>query len=103
LLRSPIATLQPDPREKVFSRKHVAVGNVDDRLAVLSGAAVPMLYNDPEHWRKRAEDARALARLMSDPIGKEAMMEIADKYDRLAARAVERLAQGAQGPTKPAA
>jgi hypothetical protein len=54
---------------------------------------MPLLYNDPEHWRKRAEDARSLARLMSDRVGKETMMEIADKYDRLAARAVERLAQ----------
>jgi hypothetical protein len=50
-------------------------------------------HSNPEHWRKRAEDARVLARLMSDPVGKEAMMEIADRYDRLAARAVERLAQ----------
>jgi hypothetical protein len=57
------------------------------------GDAMPLLYNDPEHWRKRAEDARSLARLMSDRVGKETMMEIADKYDRLAARAVERLAQ----------
>jgi CHASE3 domain sensor protein len=64
---------------------------------------VPLLYNDPEHWRERAEDARALARLMSDPVGKEVMMEIADSYDRLAARAVERLAQSSQGSTKPAA
>ena len=62
-----------------------------------------MLYNNPEHWRKRAEDARSLAHLMSDPVGKETMMEIADKYDRLAVRAVERLAQSSQGSTKPAA
>jgi hypothetical protein len=39
---------------------------------------------------------------MSDPVGKEAMMEIAGSYDRLAGRAVERLAQS-KGPTKPAA
>jgi hypothetical protein len=73
------------------------------RGPALSGAAVPLLYNDPEHWRKRAEDARALARLMSDWVGKEAMMEIANNYDRLAARAVERLTQSAHGPTKPVA
>jgi hypothetical protein len=30
---------------------------------------------------------------MTDPVGKEAMLEIADNYDRLAARAVARLAQ----------
>jgi hypothetical protein len=38
---------------------------------------------------------------MSDPVGKEAMMEIANNY--LAARAVERLAQSTEGRTKPAA
>jgi hypothetical protein len=64
------------------------------------GDAVPLLYNDAEHWRKRAEDARALARLMSDPVGKEAMLEIADNYDRLAARAVERLAQSTRRSDK---
>jgi hypothetical protein len=69
----------------------------------VAGDVKVLSRSDPEHWRKRAEDARALARLMSDPVGKEAMMEIADRYDRLAARAVERLAQSAQGPTKPAA
>jgi CHASE3 domain sensor protein len=64
---------------------------------------MPLLYNDPEHWRKRAEDARALARLMSDPVGKQMMTEIAGSYDRLAGRAVERLTQSNQGLTKPAA
>jgi hypothetical protein len=54
---------------------------------------VPLLYNDPEHWRERAEEARGLAAKMTDAAGKNAMIEIAEKYDRLAARAVERLAQ----------
>jgi hypothetical protein len=55
---------------------------------------VPLLHNGPEHWRKRAMEARALAEKMSDAVDKEAMIEIAEKYDRLSARAVERLAQG---------
>jgi hypothetical protein len=42
---------------------------------------------------KRTADARALAAKMTDAVGKNAMIEIAEKYDRLAARAVERLAQ----------
>jgi hypothetical protein len=57
------------------------------------GWPVPLLYNDPEHWRERAMEARALAEKMTDVLGKNAMMEIAEKYERLAARAFERLAQ----------
>jgi hypothetical protein len=57
---------------------------------------VPLLYNDPEHWRKRAEEARELARKMTDPEGRDSMLEIADKYDRLAARAIERMAENAR-------
>jgi hypothetical protein len=56
------------------------------------GWPVPLLYNDPEHWRERAMEARAVAEKMTDVLGKNAMMEIAEKYERLAARAFERLA-----------
>ena len=50
-----------------------------------------LLYNDPEHWRKRADEAREIAAKMTDPSGKESMLAIADKYDQLARRAVERM------------
>jgi uncharacterized protein YjbJ (UPF0337 family) len=78
--------------DKVNGAAHTVAGDVK----VLS-------HSDPEHWRKRAEDARVLTRLMSDPVSKEAMIEIANNYDRLAARAVERLDQSTQGRTKSAA
>jgi hypothetical protein len=52
---------------------------------------VPLIYNDPEHWHERAVDARALAEKMSDPVDKKAMIEIAEKYERLAGLALERL------------
>jgi hypothetical protein len=42
---------------------------------------------------KRTADARALAAKMTDAVGKNAMIEIAEQYDRLAARALERLAR----------
>jgi hypothetical protein len=54
---------------------------------------MPLLHNDPEHWRERAAEAGAVAERMSDAEGKKAMIEIAEKYDRLALRALERLAQ----------
>jgi hypothetical protein len=58
---------------------------------VAGDVKVPLLYNsDPEHWRKRAEDARALARFMSDPVAEEMLIEIANNYDRIALRAVGR-------------
>ena len=33
--------------------------------------------NDPEHWRKRAEEARALANQMNDETAKQTMLSIA--------------------------
>ena len=47
---------------------------------------MPLLYNNPEHWRKRADECRELARMMMDREGKSAMQAIADKYDELAKR-----------------
>jgi hypothetical protein len=48
--------------------------------------------NDPEHWRERAKDMRALADQVSDLQTKSVMMRIADDYDRLATRAAARAA-----------
>lgn len=61
---------------------------------------MPLLYNDPEHWRTRAAEARAVAEKMTDAAGREAMTEIAEKYERLAQRALQRLTGEAQGQRK---
>ena len=47
--------------------------------------------NDPEHWRQRAEEIRTLADDMKDEISKQMMLRIAQDYERLAARAQQRL------------
>jgi len=51
--------------------------------------------NDPEHWRERAKEARALAEQMADPISRQMMLGVAADYERLAARAEVRLANPA--------
>ena len=45
---------------------------------------------DPEYWRKRAEEARAVAVQMKDTHTKAAMLGIAQDYEKLAQRAEQR-------------
>jgi hypothetical protein len=51
---------------------------------------MPKSFDDAEHWRRRAEEARAHADQMNDEKSREMMLGIAVDYDRLAARAEER-------------
>jgi hypothetical protein len=37
--------------------------------------------NDPKHWRERAEEARAVADVMTDEKTKKMMLRIAGDYD----------------------
>ena len=46
--------------------------------------------NDPEHWRRRAEEARVLAEQVTNETAKKMMLKIADDYDKLAVRAAIR-------------
>jgi hypothetical protein len=47
--------------------------------------------HDPKHWRDRANEARAVAEHLLDPAARVEMLEIAQSYERLAARAQARL------------
>lgn len=49
--------------------------------------ATKSLYDDPEHWRSRAEEMRTTSEGMNDLVTKAIMMRIAADYDRLADRA----------------
>jgi hypothetical protein len=62
---------------------------------------MPTAYKrDPEHWHQRAEEARKIARSMTDMPNKAAMLEIAERYERLAARAAwQYVSRNWQAPT----
>src|SRR5262249_26543728 len=49
-----------------------------------AGAASMPLHsiNDPNHWLRRAKEARALAEQMDDPEAKRTMLKNADDYER---------------------
>ena len=53
------------------------------------------VFNGPEHWRQRAEEARRMADLMSNMPSKEAMLRIAEDYKHLAEWAEERAKRSA--------
>jgi hypothetical protein len=46
---------------------------------------------DPTHWRSRADEVRAMAHRMADPLARNAMLGIADHYDMMADRAESRV------------
>jgi hypothetical protein len=48
---------------------------------------MPLRFEDPTHWRERAEEARTLAQDMKQPEAKCQMLGIAESCDRLAERA----------------
>ena len=50
------------------------------------------LNDDPEHWRKRAEEMRTIANAMTGMArAKESILRIAEKYDQKALQAEARL------------
>jgi hypothetical protein len=56
---------------------------------------MPLVFNDPLHRARRAEEARALAAKMTDIDGRLQMLVVAEQYKKLAERATERLKHGA--------
>jgi hypothetical protein len=52
---------------------------------------MPVFINDPDHWRERAEGARKFADQMTDDAAKQAMVRIAEDYEKLAERAAVRV------------
>ena len=51
---------------------------------------MPSLYGSPEHWVTRAKEAREMAASIADPAAKQAMIAIAENYEKIAKRAEAR-------------
>jgi hypothetical protein len=49
-----------------------------------------MVYGTPEHWLERAREARELAAQIKDAEAKQAMLAIAEGYQKVAKRAEAR-------------
>jgi hypothetical protein len=45
------------------------------------------VMHDPDHWRRRADEARSVATQMTDVQSKNAILEIAAECDKLCQRA----------------
>ena len=54
-----------------------------------TGESVQRSY-DAAYWRERAEEARALAAVMTTPTARREMLQISAAYERLAERAAGR-------------
>jgi hypothetical protein len=50
------------------------------------------LLDNPEHWRERAEEARAQAEQMQDADTRRIMLAVAESYEKMAHKAERRLA-----------
>ncbi len=49
------------------------------------------LLDDPDHWTKRAEDIRGIAKVTEDKMAKVTLRRIAIDYDRRASRRTKRV------------
>jgi hypothetical protein len=62
------------------------------RLHEVGLAPAPSRYiNDPKYWRRRAEEARAMAEGFGDPASIKTMVKVAQQYEQLAQQAEARL------------
>ena len=62
---------------------------------------VTQSIDDPQHWRRRADEARRVADMLADQPSKETMREIARSYDRIAEVAEKRPIDGIGKGPKP--
>ena len=49
-------------------------------------------FGTPQHWRARAQEARAIAEQMDDPEARRTMLDIAERYEKIARHTEAKLA-----------
>jgi hypothetical protein len=75
--------------------------SASDLRPSLEGNFVPASFiYDPEHWRKRADEARSLADDMKDEISKQMTLQIADDYEHRRRPVVRRSRPHAERATR---
>jgi hypothetical protein len=52
---------------------------------------MPFVFNDLRHWQERAADAREIAHQMNDLHARASMLAVAEQYEKIAERALDRL------------
>jgi len=52
---------------------------------------MPSIFNDARYWNTRAETMRILANELSDPFGRQTLLDAADEYRGLAQQAEQRI------------
>jgi predicted DNA-binding ribbon-helix-helix protein len=67
------------------------LGAYRDQLAAWDRHWAMSKVSDPQHWRRRAEEARTLADELTDADAKCKMLKIAEDYEKLSIQAVQRL------------
>jgi hypothetical protein len=82
------AVLPRDAASCLEPRGPAAVPSLAERDLPVSNT-----LDDPERWRSRAAEVRALAESMSDAQARRVMHDIAESYEYLARRAEERAAK----------
>jgi hypothetical protein len=60
------------------------------RLERAKGWQMLSIFDDPAHWRERAQEARIIANQLKDPEAKLTMLDIAAGYELLAGGAEQR-------------
>jgi hypothetical protein len=61
-----------------------------------------LILDDAKHWRARAAEARAIAKLLDALAARRAMLEIAERYREIAEHAEERSKAQCEAAKQPA-